>query len=281
MPAPQATVMAMQIKTLIMAEQAEVPMDYEGDTKDKVNKDTDSFKSKVAKPTNLLKAPGKDKIAIDSTDDISKSMDEFIDEMCKAICTSWSNWQNAAMFTTGVISAVTCMISPGSLTSPPYMSASTIIANVNSAGKPANFMLFVKAIATAIENAWKAWESGLMGTIMFPPSFASFPGPMHPPTPNIPMPLVALSSAGDALMKKNALSGLMVANLSGVPINQLNQMFFEKFAEGFCLIFDIWKASTLISNVMGSGPIPTFAPPFVPAGPVMAGYLMPLPGVLI
>ena len=45
-------------------------------------------------------------------------------------------------------------------------------------------------------------------------------------------------------------------------------------------IADIWKASTMISGVMGTGPVPTFAPPFVPVGPVVAGSIVPTPGVL-
>jgi hypothetical protein len=58
-------------------------------------------------------------------------------------------------------------------------------------------------------------------------------------------------------------------------------MLFDKFAEGFCMVFDLWKASTQIMNVMGTGPVPTFAPPFVPVGPVVGGFLVPKPGVLV
>jgi hypothetical protein len=280
MPAPQATALATQIKGLIKAEMAEVPLQYGGDDQDDVNKDTEHFKLQIASPANLLKAPGTDKITVESTDEISKAVEEFVDEMCKGICTSWSNWQNAAMFTTGIINAVSCQITPGSLTSPPLMGTALIMANTNSAGKPAQFIPYVKAIATAIDTAWNTWQAGYMVTIMFPPTFAAFPGPMHPPTPNIPMPLVAGSSAGDAMMKKNTLSGLMLANLSGVQFNEITQMIFDKFAEGFCMTFDLWKATTMISNVMGTGPVPSFAPPFAPVGPVAGGSIIPAPGVL-
>jgi hypothetical protein len=282
MPAPQATALATIIKNLIKAEQAEVPLDYGGDDDHDHNKDFDDFKPKVASPANLLKAPGVDSITVKTTDEISKQLEEFVDEMCKGICTSWSNWQNAAMFTTGIINAVSCQITPGSLTSPPMMGTAMITANTNSAGKPANFVLFVKAIATAIDTAWNAWQLGYMITLTYPPTFSAFPGPMHPPTPNIPMPVVAGSSpSGDAMMKKKALSGLMVANLSGVTPNKNTQMLFDKFAEGFCMIFDTWKATTMISNVMGTGPVPSFAPPFSPVGPVVGGFLVPKPGVFI
>ncbi len=280
MPAPQATQMAMQIKNLIKAAQNEVPQSYKGDDDFEHNKDYEEFEPKVASPANLLKCPGTDKITVETCDEISKKWEEFVDEVCKGICTSWSNWQNAAMFTIGIINAVTCVISPGSL-SPPLMSSVMIMANTNMSGKPANFALFVKAIATAIDTAWNVWQTGLTVTLTFPPTFASFPGPLHPPTPCLPMPLASATSAGDAMMKKNILSGLMLANLSGVTPDSLTQMLFDKFAEGFCMVFDIWKASTQIMNVMGTGPVPSFAPPFVPVGPVVGGSIIPSPGVLV
>ncbi len=281
MPAPQAKQLAMQIKTLIKAEQAEVPQNYKGDDDFEENKDFNEFKPKVPNPASLLKSPGVDTITVESCDKISDEWDKFVEEISKGICTSWSNWQNAAMFTTGIINAVTCQITPGSLTSPPLMGTAAIMANINSAGKPANYVLFVKAIATAIDTAWNTWQMGYMVTLTYPPTFASFPGPMHPPTPNIPMPVVAGSSAGDALMKKNVLSGLMLANLSGVTPDSLTQLLFDKVSEGFCMTFDIWKASTQIMNVLGTGPVPSFAPPFVPVGPVVGGMVIPKPGIFV
>jgi hypothetical protein len=273
--------LAMQIKMLITAEQEEVPIDYGGDDDKDYNADFDDFQPGIPMPTNLLKNPGIDAITVDSTNDVSDGWADFIDEVSKGICTSWSNWQNAAMFTTGIINAVTCQVTPGSLTSPPLMGSALIMANTNTSGKPDNFLLFVKAIATAIDTAWNAWQSGYMVTLMYPPTFASFPGPTHPPTPNIPLPVAAGSSAGDAMMKKNMLSQLMMANLSGVTPDKLTKLLFDKFAEGFCMIFDIWKASTMISNVLGTGPVPSFAPPFAPVGPVVAGSIVPKPGNFI
>jgi hypothetical protein len=281
MPAPQASMLAMQIKQLITAEQTEVPIKYKGDDDFEYNKDYDEFKPKVPKASNLLKAPGIDAITVDSTNTVSDQWSDFIDEVSKGICTSWSNWQNAAMFTTGIINAVTCQVTPGSLTSPPLMGSAMIMANTNSAGKPDNFILFVKAIATAIDTAWNAWQAGYTVTLMFPPTFASFPGPMHPPTPNIPMPVAGGSSAGDPMMKKTMLAQLMMGNLSGVTPDDLTKLLFDKFAEGFCMIFDIWKTSTMITNVLGTGPVPSFAPPFVPVGPVVAGSIIPKPGVFV
>ncbi|MBL8485091.1 MAG: hypothetical protein JNJ60_23045, partial [Rhodocyclaceae bacterium] len=32
-----------------------------------------------------------------------------------------------------------------------------------------------------------------------------------------------------------------------------------------------WLGGTIVRNVLGSGPVPTFAPPYVPVGPVVGG----------
>ncbi len=56
---------------------------------------------------------------------------------------------------------------------------------------------------------------------------------------------------------------------------------FESVAKAFNSCFQIFKASTLVQKVMGMGPVPGFAPPFSPAGPVMGGFVIPAPGVFV
>jgi hypothetical protein len=43
-------------------------------------------------------------------------------------------------------------------------------------------------------------------------------------------------------------------------------------------MFKVWQASTMVTQVMGTGPVPTFAPPYVPAGPVLGGVGTMPPG---
>jgi hypothetical protein len=37
----------------------------------------------------------------------------------------------------------------------------------------------------------------------------------------------------------------------------------------------------MVTNVLGTGPVPTFAPPYVPVGPVVGGIANMPPGGLI
>ena len=46
---------------------------------------------------------------------------------------------------------------------------------------------------------------------------------------------------------------------------------FEAVAFGFERAFQVWVPSQMVMNVMGTGPVPAFAPPYVPVGPVVGG----------
>jgi hypothetical protein len=53
---------------------------------------------------------------------------------------------------------------------------------------------------------------------------------------------------------------------------------FEAIIDGFQKCFLLWQTSTMVTNVLGTGPVPTFAPPYVPAGPVVGGTAVMTPG---
>ena len=56
---------------------------------------------------------------------------------------------------------------------------------------------------------------------------------------------------------------------------------FDALAQAFGTVFQMFKTTTIVQNVLGTGPVPTFAPPFVPVGPVLAGTVIPTPGVFV
>jgi hypothetical protein len=64
------------------------------------------------------------------------------------------------------------------------------------------------------------------------------------------------------------------------PAAQHAADLFDALAQAFSVVFQTFKATTLVSNVLGTGPIPTFAPPVVPVGPVVAGTATGAPGFL-
>ncbi len=54
---------------------------------------------------------------------------------------------------------------------------------------------------------------------------------------------------------------------------------FDALSRAFFVMFTTFKVSTMVQNVLGTGPIPTFVPPFVMAGPVLGGTTLPKPGI--
>jgi hypothetical protein len=72
----------------------------------------------------------------------------------------------------------------------------------------------------------------------------------------------------------------MMANL-GNPSALHAQDLFTALAQAFNTVFQMFKISTIVFPVLGMGPIPTFAPPFVPVGPVLGGTSLPIPGALL
>jgi hypothetical protein len=60
-----------------------------------------------------------------------------------------------------------------------------------------------------------------------------------------------------------------------------HEALFDALATVLALSFTLWLAAQQVSLVLGTGPIPTFAPPLVPAGPVVAGQTIAAPGHLL
>ena len=64
----------------------------------------------------------------------------------------------------------------------------------------------------------------------------------------------------------------------GDPMAPHHQQLFESIADAVEKCFQLWQTTTMVTNVLGMGPIPTFAPPVVPAGPVLGGMANMTPG---
>jgi hypothetical protein len=234
---------------------------------------------KAFKPEELAGVPVPDlflsqstnKYHCDTASTISKEFAEYIDGISDAICSAWSQWQSAATLIGVVVNAVTA--AGGQVVGPPWDPLIMAGAPKDTPQK----LKYSTAIATAIGAGWLSYTA----TIKVPgmpwyPAFAAFPAPVAPPTPNIPCPVAALTQV-DASISASALKGSMVG-LLGDPKALHHDELFASIADAFEKCFMIWKASTQVTNVLGAGPIPTFAPPYVPVGPVVGGVGVMTPG---
>lgn len=224
-------------------------------------------------PMNLFREPTFNKYHVDSARRIGVMFEDYIDGICGAICEAIGKWMKMASVAGLTINGPVGNILPGGVIGPPL--APLIMAHAPREKK--QNLKYSTAIANAIDVQWQKWHMGLTGALMYP-SFAVFPGPMAPPMPNAPIPLIALSSSGESGLSPGALKNRMEENFGAFWAFHSSNLF-DAIAKAFNSIFQIFKASTILTNVLGTGPVPSFAPPASPVGPVVAGFSVPTPGV--
>ena len=276
MPAPQKSMLAQLAKVNFISKGINLPMDWSQPGEQY----PDAFKpSEVAtapnSPMNLFRDATLNKYHVDTAKTIGKQYEKYIDGICGAICDSIDKWMKMTMITSALINGPVGVVLPGSFVGPPLM---PLILATAPKSTPQE-MKYSNAVASALGTLWQLWQTGLMGTLMYP-AFAAFPGPVAPPMPNIPLPLIAFSSPGESGLSPSTLKITMDANLAD-PTAQHASDLFDAIAKAFNTVFQVFKASTMVQNVLGMGPIPTFVPPFVPVGPVVMGTVIPKPGVLV
>jgi len=275
MPAPQKAQFAELAKLLFKANAIGLPVGWSDPSGDQY---PDAFavseRATAPDPASLFLAKSANKYHVDTQKEVGKGFADFIDGICGAICSAIDQWMKLTSVAGMIVNGPVGVVAPGNVVGPPLFPLIFASAPKNTP----QLMKYSKAVAQAFGTAWQTWQSGLTGQLMYP-AFAAFPGPMAPPMPNIPMPLIAFASPGEAMLSPSTLKGAMIANL-GDPDALHHKELFDAIAQAFAVVFPIFKATTMFMNVQGTGPIPTFAPPFVPVGPVVMGTSIPTPGAL-
>src|SRR5207302_10073851 len=96
------------------------------------------------------------------------------------------------------------------------------------------------------------------------------------PMTNMPMALITCSTAKmtsiimpDDMTK--AMDGALGGKMKDEDPDKQYLALHDAIATALSLAFLIWLVSQQVMLVLGKGPIPSFAPPFVPVGPVVGG----------
>ncbi|PIE89498.1 MAG: hypothetical protein CR997_11045 [Acidobacteria bacterium] len=222
-------------------------------------------------------SPTANKYHVSAAASIGKKFAAYIDGICSAIGKGVDFFRSTAYLQGMQIYASLAIGTPGCLNAPPI--GPTILAAAPKATKYEE--AYSKAIANAIGTRWFEWQSGLIvpGLPWYPP-FVSFPGPITPPTPNTPQPLIICPSTKFASLSKPALKSTMIRQLNHKHAPHHKDLF-DAICKAFILVFMIWLTQQNITNAMGFGPVPTFAPPVLPAGPVVGGTVLPNPGIFV
>jgi hypothetical protein len=222
-------------------------------------------------PLNLFRESTLNKYHVDTAKGMGEKFEKYIEGICGAIWSAVNLWTSTATIQGVMIFGP--VAAGGMVVGPPLM---PLILGQGPKTTPME-LRYTTAIATAIGNGWLAWQSSIkVPGLPWYPAFAAFPAPVAPPMPNIPMPLVTLVSV-DASLAPGALKGMMMGTF-GDPTALHAADLFDAVSQAFNTVFTMYKTTTIVKNVLGTGPIPTFAPPFVPVGPVLGGVGSGLPG---
>jgi hypothetical protein len=275
MPAPQASAMQQLARLKFTSFSLKVPTNWSqpqgkaGEQYDKAFKPNEKASSPGMPP--LFQPASLNKYHTDTQKKLISNFGDFIDNTCSAICSAWSQWQTAATMVGVLINAVTA--TGGQIVGPPW----TPLILASAPKSTPNEMKYSNVIAQVIGTAWLTFTATVKVTGMpWYPAFAAVPSPVAPPMPNIPCPFAALMQVPVSISCQ-ILKGQMVAQL-GDPRAPFMAELFESIADAFEKTYNLWKVSTMVTNVLGTGPVPTFAPPFVPVGPVVAGVGTMTPG---
>lgn len=285
MPPPQASAMQQLARLKFSSFNLKVPQNWkdpEGDAADHYGRAFQPGETSSTPGTPPLFQPASlNKYHTDIQKMHIAKVGKFIDDTCSAICTAWTWWQKGnltppvpgAALVGVVINAVTAL--GGQLVGAPW--TPLILLNAPKAGPME--LKYSTVIANVIGTAWLTFTATVKVTGMpWYPAFAAVPSPIAPPAPNVPCPFAALTQVPVSI-SASVLKAQMIAQFAD-PQAPFHQELFEAIADAFEKTYNLWKATTMVTNVLGTGPVPTFAPPVVPVGPVVAGVGNMIPGGL-
>ena len=279
MPAPQAQALKSFIQLKFIGFGLKVPANYQapvGDAAQGWNQAYEGTTSKAPASTPLFLPATMNATHVEIQKQMVADTLTFFRVISDAICFAWQTWQTTATMTGVLINGP--IASLGTVVGPPW--EGLITAQCLAGMLTPSQMKYARIIAKVISNGWLMYTQ----TIKVPglpwyPAFATMALPVAPPVPNIPASLMMLTQS-PASLSAGALKMMMVADL-GDPSFPYHAELFEAVSTGFNQVFQIWQTTTMIQNVIGTGPVPTFAPPVVPLGPVVAGIGTMPPGGFI
>ncbi len=274
------------------ANMKKLPVDFQkpqGDPEGKQYDDAFKPADKIAIPQTIppmFMAAEPNKYYQESCDKIGKDFQDFIDAAIDGVKFAMDMWrlssgyQNLTGVGPSVIGAPGCLKTMGPAldmvcqNAPQWQSWSP--------KKRENFQKYSDAVAKGLGKVFKDFQDKVMiPGLPWCPAFTFFPGPMAPPMPiqaGTPM-ITCLSALVAKILTPEMIKSAMVDELDGgvkdKDKGKFHEALFDALGTCFSMAFTIWLPSQMVQLVMLGGPIPSFAPPYVPGGPVMANICPP------
>lgn len=199
-------------------------------------------------PTNLFHEPTANKYHTDAARILGIKFEAFIDGICSAIAGAIRQWMQSASVASVTLNGTIGTVAPGAVVGPPLKPL--ILAAAPRATRQE--LRYSQAVATAVSDAWTAWQQGLSGLLNYPP--------FGPPGPNIPAPLISFGSAGEACLAPERLGAEMLRSLDDPGALHARDLF-DSLSRAVYAHFQEFKATTVISGVIMTPPAPPLPQP--------------------
>lgn len=203
------------------------------------------------------------------------SLDKVADAARDSFVEGVGDWIAESRIQGGEVQGPDARLGPGSLTSTHCFEPRMMSSLRRAGADPA----VASRLARELWGAWSAWAEGFQ--VQLPgafPTLAAVPGPVAPPTPPARgvIPISLGMSTGEMRLSAPILSSnLKRAIASGRTETSMN---VDGLAQWVGRAFSQWKSTAHLQGLIAEGPVPTFAPPYVPVGPVIRGGVRSTPG---
>ena len=189
--------------------------------------------------------------------------------LAAALARALQLWKTRARFDALRVTAASAFGSPGCFTGPDLEA----LLRGEIAGAAVEDRPLFQAMALAVSKNVRRWaEHVTVPGLPWYPIFVAYPGPEAPPTPNIPTPIALCPSAslGQLIVPTEIETAIRTEFTSqggdGHAVPALTPLCVR-----LALVLAHWLATYQVMGVFGRGPVPSFAPPAVPVGPVING----------
>jgi len=212
------------------------------------------------------------RVALAADRDVSSakegSWDAYLAAAQAAIAKGVDLWAAQAYVSTGEVHGSAVFVAPGALTSDVDF-RQRVEQALLKAGAPGDVAAAISGVAW---EGWRGWTAGY--SLSLPqgvPAFAAVPSPEAAPTPLEPVRLKDGSSLGRIGMSADAQSEALSQLLSERLKEPGAADAIARYAKWYELHFAQWFQQVSVRGLVGKGPVPSFAPPYVPVGPVVGG----------
>ncbi len=194
---------------------------------------------------------------------------KFMQNVLEAVSKALEAWKGSPLVKNGTLNGMQGTIPPGGLSGGPGAELiKSIVATVAGEDYPSRKGEY-DALCDGFAKAFGDYLAGYTAALKCPPA-AVVSGPALTGAQTVPLPF-ASGTSSSSVTAKSILDAAASSGGAGGGSGTKSRM--ELTAEALGAAMTIFAASNMITSVMCSGPVPTYAPPNVPVGPVVGGTM--------